>query len=78
MRERFSKFDIIQLRCRDGRLENGSYESIDGRVNINGIPLPRSINDIQKFPSYEEIHKDTVNRKAELIRRFRLAALGGR
>ena len=75
MWERTTVFDSIQLRCRDGRLENGSYESIDGLVNINGLQMPRSIDEIKRFPSYQTIHRDTVARKEELDRKFLLAIL---
>lgn len=79
MRERLRIFDIIQLRCRDGRLESGVYESLNGFVNINGLPKPPRMEDIPGFPhrTYEEIYKDTEDRRNELRRDFRLAVLRG-
>ena len=77
MREEPKIFDAVQFYCRDGRLEGGAYESLNGRVNIHGVPLRRDIKDIEGFPRYDKIHKDTQSRKAELIREFRLAALRG-
>lgn len=72
-------FDIVQLQCRDGRLEGGAYESLDEYVNINGIPIPRPMEDVQGFPhtSYKEIYADTQKRKDELIKEFRAAVLRG-
>ena len=75
MREEPRIFDAVQFNRRDGRLEGGAYESLNGRVNVHGVPFRRE--DTEGFPRYDEIHKDTQSRKAELIREFRLATLRG-